>query len=321
MIEWNSDETHIQQRYLEEVFWYTTRMARFSERVGAVTPGKALQIDSISDELQNSLWNLFLELYDDGQERRYWRRVAAHIARYFRKVPADELPLHDHELRRWVKDYFFGLPWHGVYDLTEFFVHNHREMTKIPYGYDGDVRYHRVDQERMTNAVNRILERELSGFRFVQGILVPITTKEEIAEIDAAADSASKLGLLGAREHIRSALDLLGKKPNPDYRNAIKEAISSVESVVKQISKSDSAGLATALKELSAKSEIHGALQGGFAKLYGYTSDESGIRHALLDEPSVGFAEAKYMIVSCSAFVHYLIQKADEAGLLAKKNG
>jgi hypothetical protein len=88
-------------------------------------------------------------------------------------------------------------------------------------------------------AVNHILERELSGFRFVQGLLVPITTKEEIEEIDTAAEKAGKFGLVGAREHIHSALDLLGKKPNPDYRNAIKEAISAVESVAKQISKSD----------------------------------------------------------------------------------
>jgi hypothetical protein len=48
-------------------------------------------------------------------------------------------------------------------------------------------------------------------------------------------------------------------------------------------------------------------------------SDESGIRHALLHEPNIGFIEAKYMIVSCSAFVDYLIQKADQSGLLGEK--
>lgn len=78
----------------------------------------------------------------------------------------------------------------------------------------------------------------------------------------------------------------------------------------------DSATLDAALKELSKKTEIHGALSSGFSKLYGYTSDESGIRHAILEEPNIGFAEAKYMIVSCSAFVNFLIQKADAAGLV-----
>lgn len=164
-------------------------------------------------------------------------------------------------------------------------------------------------------AVNRILERELSGFRFLQGTLVPITNATEIEEIDSAVVTAQKFGFAGAWEHIRTALDLLGKKPTPDYRNAIKEAICAVESVAKQIVGADSATLDAALKELSKKTDIHGALSSAFSKLYDYTSDESGIRHAILEEPNVGFAEAKYMIVSCSAFVNFLIQKADAAGL------
>lgn len=175
-------------------------MPRFSERIGAVNPSKALQVDSMSDELRNSLWNLFLELYDDKDER-YWRRVATHIATYFRKVPADELPSHDYKLRNWVKNYFLDLPWYDAYDLTEFLVHNHRGMTTISYGYGEHVRYHRVDSEGFIRAVNHILERELSGFRFVQGTLVPITTKEEIEEIDSAADEAGKLASL-VRENI-----------------------------------------------------------------------------------------------------------------------
>lgn len=292
-------------------------MARFSERVGAVSPSTTLQVESMNDELRNSLWNLFFDLYNES-DSGYWRRIATHIARDFRKVPVDDLPLHDWELCGWVKKYFFSLPWHGAYDLTEFLVHNHQQMTTIRHGYDV-VSTHRINSERFTYAVNHILERELSGFRFIQGALAPITTKEEVDEINAAAEAAAKFGLAGAREHIRASVDLLGKKPKPDFRNAIKEAISAVESVAKSISKADSGGLEGALKELCAKTEIHGALQAGLLKLYGYTSDEKGIRHALLDQPNVGFAEAKYMIVSCSAFVHYLIQKAEGAGLLVGK--
>lgn len=290
-------------------------MVRFSERIGAVKPATALQVDAISKELRNSLWNLFLELYEDGQNRRYWCRVASHIARFFRKVPVDELPSRDHQLCEWVKEYFFSLPWYAAYDLIEFLVHNHREMTTISYGYGDHQSHHRVDSERLMTAVNRILERELSGFRFLQGTLVPITNTTEIEEIDSAVVTARKFGFAGAREHIRTALDLLGKKPTPDYRNAIKEAICAVESVAKKIVGADSATLDAALKELSKKTDIHGALSSGFSKLYGYTSDESGIRHAILEAPNVGFAEAKYMIVSCSAFVNFLIQKADAAGL------
>ena len=260
---------------------------------------------------------MFYSLYQEPNID-YWNKVARHVARYFRKTPVDELPHNNYDARDWLKNYFFELDWFAAYDLTEFIVHNHRTMTTIQHsGYPDFM--HQVDVQRLIQLVNYVLEQELSGYRFIQEILTPISNKEEVEAIEASAAAAQNSGLRGAHHHIQSALELFGKKPTPDYRNAIKEAISAVESVAKQISEKDSATLDPALKKLSEKTDIHAALRSGFSKLYGYTSDEKGIRHALLDEPNVGFAEAKYMIVSCSAFVHYLIQKADAANLLRTK--
>jgi hypothetical protein len=50
--------------------------------------------------------------------------------------------------------------------------------------------------------------------------------------------------------------------------------------------------------------------------LYGYTSDESGIRHAILESKDIGFAEAKFMLVTCSAFVNFAVDKAKAAKLI-----
>ncbi|NKE70350.1 AbiJ-NTD4 domain-containing protein [Candidatus Manganitrophus noduliformans] len=288
-------------------------MASFSEKIGVVKPNRTLQVTSINEALRNSLWNLFLDLYEDDRSR-YWKRVADYTAKCFRKVPKDELPSRDYDSRTWVKEYFYSLEWYRVYDFIEFLVHNHRNMTAESYGVHTS--YHRFDTSQLISVINAILERELSGFRFIQGELAPITNPVEIAEIDDAVEASRKKGLHGAREHICTAVRLLSKKPDPDYRNAIKEAISAVESVAKQITGSDTATLDAALKQLSSKMELHGALKAGFLNLYGFTSDESGIRHAILDQPTVGFVEAKYMTVVCSAFVNYLIVKADGAGLL-----
>lgn len=41
-------------------------------------------------------------------------------------------------------------------------------------------------------------------------------------------------------------------------------------------------------------------------KLYAYTSDEGGIRHAMLDEPNLTAADARYFLLSCTSFVNYL---------------
>lgn len=289
-------------------------MTRFSERIGVVKAGRVLQVDSMSESLRNSLWNVLLQLYEDDKDR-YWKRAADYIARFFRKVPADDLPYQDHKLREWVKAYFFGLSWHEVYDLVEFIVDNHRGMTTISYGegYSQAVP-HRVNTDRLIAMFNATLERELSGFRFVQAVLSPITDPVEMEAIEEAAEASRKAGLHGAQKHIETAVELLGKRPEPDYRNAIKEAISAVESVVRMMT--GSASVDAALKALASKVDIHKALRAGFSNLYGFTSDGDGIRHAIMDQPTVGFPEAKYMIVACSAFVHYLIAKGEEAGLL-----
>lgn len=70
------------------------------------------------------------------------------------------------------------------------------------------------------------------------------------------------------------------------------------------------ATLGKALSEVEKKHSLHGALKTAFSAIYGYTSDSSGIRHALLEtDTAVGFEDAKFMLVSCSAFINYLKYK------------
>ena len=57
------------------------------------------------------------------------------------------------------------------------------------------------------------------------------------------------------------------------------------------------------------KQPLHPALAGAFQKLYGYTSDADGIRHALMEESNLDLADASLMLVACSGFVSYLLAK------------
>ena len=103
----------------------------------------------------------------------------------------------------------------------------------------------------------------------------------------------------------------MADRENPDYENSIKESISAVEAICEIITllHGKEATLGNMLKHLEDKGVyIHPALKSAFNILYGYTSEASGIRHAknLGGEDST-FAEAKYMLVACSAFVNYLI--------------
>lgn len=282
---------------------------RFSERIGVTKRSPSLQMDGMSDELRNSLWNVLLKLFDSPEDGDWWH-VAELIATDFLKTPTDELSPYRRDRRRWVKQQFSGLLWYQVYDLIEFIAKRYQYLReKIEVVVYGDL----PDVFRI---FNKILERELSGYRFAGGELVPISSSTEVAEVNEAVASSRQLGLAGAHKHLRTALSCFGKRPDPDYRNAIKEAISAVESVCSQIEGSKPTGLAGALKKLASRLRIHPALHLAFVKMYGYTSDEDGIRHAILEDADVGFDEAKFMIVSCSAFVNYLIAKSSAADLL-----
>jgi len=149
----------------------------------------------------------------------------------------------------------------------------------------------------------------MSAFRLVGANITQITSEEEISEIEEALGHP----LQGVRTHLKEALKLLSDKKNPNYRNSIKESISAVETICKLITGNKKTDLGKALKEVAPKIGLHGALKQAFNNLYGYTSDAEGIRHALMDEPNLGFEDAKFMLVSCSAFVNYLTSKAEKA--------
>ena len=101
-----------------------------------------------------------------------------------------------------------------------------------------------------------------------------------------------------------------------DYKNCIKESISAVESVCKVIANKPKAELGDALKALIASGyPIHGGLKSAILALYGYTCEAGGIRHAeRATESTVTFEEAKFMMVTCSAIVNYLVAEYGKHG-------
>ena len=117
--------------------------------------------------------------------------------------------------------------------------------------------------------------------------------------------------------HIQQALESFSNRDNPNYRNAISEAISAVEAMCRLITGDSKATLGKALKELEKRNviNVHPALNEAFKKIYGYTSDADGIRHAMSELPSVGVEDAQFMIVACSTFVNYLRAKAVKASI------
>ncbi len=168
---------------------------------------------------------------------------------------------------------------------------------------DNGVEYDRYEIDEF-QIFNNLFEQECVGYRFVASRIVRITDQTEISEIE----SASTCQFDGCRKHINNALAFLSDRDNKDYKNCIKESISAVESICKVIIGKDNATLGDALKQLESKRGLKGQLKSAFEKLYNYTNDKGGIRHAEgLFVSDVTFEEAKFMLVSCCAFVNYLI--------------
>ncbi|MCC6412503.1 MAG: hypothetical protein IT270_12640, partial [Saprospiraceae bacterium] len=132
--------------------------------------------------------------------------------------------------------------------------------------------------------------------------------KEEVIEINNALSSTNKFKTV--KEHLKRAVELYSDKKNPDFRNSIKESISAVEALSKIIINNNKVTLGQALKEIETKHQVPPSLKQAFSALYGFTSDEGGIRHALLEKNiSINMEEARFMLIVCSAFINYLIHK------------
>lgn len=161
------------------------------------------------------------------------------------------------------------------------------------------------NDESVFSYINSIFERECIGYRFVNGEIIKNVDKTEITTIEDAANTDFD----GCSKHIQKATHCLYNRENPDYKNSIKESISAVESICQVITGDSNATLGKALKRLEDNGvNMHSAMKSAFSSLYGYTSDKGGIRHAEgLFASDVSFEEAKYMLVSCCAFVNYLI--------------
>jgi hypothetical protein len=255
--------------------------------------------------LRNRLWNV-LDYYYWSHEHGTPNIVkvpSAQMKSILTKVWGDYFKESVDIIHQWWSDTFrilserySGFKWYEVYDFIEFAANNFSEEET---------------NKKFIKTCNSVLETELSAYRFVGNVITQITSKEEIAEIEEALETPSK----PVNAHLGNALKLLSDRKSPDYRNSIKESISAVEALCRLITKNSNATLGQALKEVETKVGLHKALKNAFSSLYGYTSSSDGIRHALLEETTLSFEDAKFMLVSCSAFVNYLISKASKAGL------
>lgn len=269
-------------------------MAVFSRRYGYRSP--EIEYEFVSKELLGRIWGIFFkeefDYYDTFQWEHYTTGIEDMMVEMGVSYVFPDNHIHKNRNAEALKKYLSSSPWYVLFDFIE------RYLSKKKAGKADELR----------SAFNKVLEDEVSGYRIVGKLVVPITGEAELATIRTAMETS----YIPVNRHIEKALELFADRKKPDYENSVKESISAVEAICCIITgmSGSQATLGIAIKKLKDSGvHIHGAMERAFLALYGYTSDENGIRHGGIDFTSVPAEDAKYMLVSCSAFVNYLIEK------------
>ncbi|MEH3133249.1 MAG: hypothetical protein PGN27_25100 [Mycolicibacterium neoaurum] len=257
------------------------RRPTFSERRGFRPFEPIVQTESLDERTRMDLWNMFVvpklleARYMPVEQDVIW---AVHLGKdrhHFGETPFYR------EMRRLVIE---G-EWYEILDLIEFVVQRTEDRTNL------------LEQVNFLFTLNRV------GYRVIDTQVVPVTSTEEVASVLEAAHSP----LESARRHIKRAVELHSVRDNPNYAKVIHEAMSAAEAAAQALAGRDNGTLAEALSAVQRGSTnpLHPALIEGWKRIYGYTSDSGGIRHALRDgtsDPDQPIAQ--YFLITCSAFVN-----------------
>lgn len=274
----------------------------FGKRFGLEPINIPFQIDNIDKTLRIELWNAHYIFIHESIEHgdKYLKDALTPIYKlvwiHFFKEPFDDFPRYEFQVGNYIRHFIESGSWYKVYEYFEFMFVNLKDV----YSFK---------KKEYEDYINEILRRNNSGYTLSNNKFIPITNKTEINEIERAQKISKKYNLNGIQEHLNASIELLSQKPNPDYRNSIKESVSMVEAISRIIEPSANT-LGKALNKLDQKNKINGSLKAGFEKLYAYSNDKNGIRHALMEDENIDVEDARFFLVSCSAFSNYLIEKA-----------
>jgi hypothetical protein len=266
----------------------------FAQAEGRDPIPSQLKLREISQELRALLWNemyrIIVSWSIDGELVQFGARLFRdmHIRHEHKMV--DEFSLSTDFILRKYKALFASGDYIDIFDLLQW-IFQREYLT-----------------EDFARSIDAVLETSRSAYRVFDGTtIVPIGSLDEVKVLERAFTDLANSEFHGARAHLLKAGSELTAGRISD---SIRESIHAVESVARLLE--PTGDFSKALAKLEKSTKIHGAMKAGFSALYGYTSDENGIRHPLLDENAakVDETDALFMIGACASFVSYLINKA-----------
>ena len=176
---------------------------RFSEREGYTKVRTELQSDTIDSALRNKLWNV-LDFYYWGEANKRaktsWDMIPLNmhpilnrLFNYHFKLPVDTIPNDWSGAYLKIREIYFRYEWAKIYDFIEF-------MANLPNNEETN--------KQIIKTFNKVLETEMSAFRFVGKAIVKINSEIEFESIEEASQSPFN----NVNKHLENALKLMADR-------------------------------------------------------------------------------------------------------------
>jgi hypothetical protein len=262
--------------------------------------------ESSGSPLRNSLWNLLFRVLSSTDFARIaWTTILRGACLFFFKEPIDELPLSDNDASRLaLKDRFFELPEHRLYDLFEFFLLDDHSGLK------------EMDRKLIRRGLNDLLERERTNVRLYHDRFRPFHDLLCFDEVAQAGEAVHLFDMAAAERHLETAVAFLSRRPVPESRAAIREAVLAVTAVAREVAARGGVGeeksplVVGSVAHAAAAAGIPAELLGGIENILRRAHVLSGLPvdgvESPVGEAPVDSREAHFLVVFASSLIVYL---------------
>ncbi len=297
---------------------WTLPASSFSQRYGYEPLPKAMQLEHLCERTRTGIFNVIYDIISVDGDLGF--RTTDPVSRMCRRaisdclsIPQDTIPSDYSEIKTRLKKLVLEEPFNKTLDLLQYIANYRDDRTRIQLASDLNGRL-----ECFPGEINHTFDRYGAAYMFdMSGSSYCIYPRTSIAQGLAVQNSLAMLkinGRDGAVVHLRKAAKHLN---SGEHADSIVDSIHAVESVACLIDPAASRTLGPAINSLRKRGILkHAALAEAFKKLYGYTCDEKGIRHSLVDQdaPNVGMNEAVFMFGACASFAAYLGNASRQKG-------
>jgi hypothetical protein len=289
----------------------------FSQRNGYRPSQKALQRDSVDQELRNRLWTVFDRCYWSPWRSKHGNMAGAPLKNILLAYWTDHLkrasidfPEIEPVCLGNLHSYFVTTKWWGVYDFIEFLLAN-RHLLPDHRPADGALS---VNLVKFIRQCNEVLAEENAAFRIHATRVVPLTDERGLEELEIALRAAEPFPTVTG--HLNKATDLLAVRNQTaiGYLECVHESINAVRALCNAAAGTEHATLDEALTAFEQAFSLHPDLKEGIICMFGDSREaRSGWSRDADGKAMMTLTDARFVLVSCAATVNYLITRMEDA--------